>query len=559
MEREKENPWFSPDRPAALIPPPTTAGSPPPPLPDPPDPSPSPPAEHFPTLQSTIVSPPLTKKQISQAFETASAVLVGASFETTCASPMAQDLLPTTDCPPLESSDFLPTPIVNDLFKGFTVHIPKNSIPFPPPTAAPKNQPPKPSPQKSKTPNKRIPLPVLPNRPTTQTKAPFDQNPTQNTRQTPQSYAQKVKAIANTTLQRLAPLTYSETGIPQVIIPDEVFLRGAELHKDFIQGFFFAKMPSYQALQSVLNFMWGKGTKLDIRTNPKARSFLVRIPNEYIRAKVLEKKIWYVAPLSIPTSIPLWAHLKGLPLDLRSLEGLSFAAGLIGEPKETDEFTMNLTDLELAHVKIEADLTKPLPGLIELKRSNGETFPVEVLYPWIPPSCSHCRELGHIMKYCLQANPAWVKKQTNSQQKTPHEENSGPMEVESPSTENIEVAVTPPIPPTVTPPIPPDTTPLIPPEPTIEPVPSDVEPTDVEPTDVEHTTDSMSPSNSPPPPPPTPPPSPFSILSLFLKQPKIKPLNTLNHLTPPTIQNSPSQPSRPLHPRSQYPYPSRLP
>ena len=95
-------------------------------------------------------------------------------------------------------------------------------------------------------------------------------------------------------MQRLAPLTYSETGIPQVTIPDEVFQRGAELHKDFIQGFFFAKMPSYQALQSVLNFMWGKGIKLDIRTNPKTHYFLVRIPNDYIRAKVLEKKIWYV-------------------------------------------------------------------------------------------------------------------------------------------------------------------------------------------------------------------------------------------------------------------------
>ncbi|CAF1919635.1 unnamed protein product [Brassica oleracea var. botrytis] len=188
-------------------------------------------------------------------------------------------------------------------------------------------------------------------------------------------------------------------------------------------------MPSYQALQSVLNFMWGKGTKLDIRTNPKTRSFLVRIPNAYIRAKVLEKKIWYVgtamfqvsnwntsiaesAPLSNPTSIPLWAYLRGLPPDLHSLERLSFNAGLIGEPKETDEFTKNLTDLDLAHVKIEADLFKPLPALIELKRSNGEIIPVEVSYPWISPSYSHCRALGHIMKDCLQANPIWVEKQT---------------------------------------------------------------------------------------------------------------------------------------------------
>ena len=161
-----------------------------------------------------------------------------------------------------------------------------------------------------------------------------------------------------------------------------------------------AKMPSYQSIQSVLNFMWGKGHKLDIRTNLKERTIMVRIPNEYIRTKVLEKKIWYVgtamfhvspwsATGSINTldlaSIPLWAHLKGLPLDLRSLEGLSFAAGLIGDPKETDEFTKNLTDVNIAHVKVEANLTTPLPALIELRRTSGEIFPVEVHYPWAPP------------------------------------------------------------------------------------------------------------------------------------------------------------------------------
>lgn len=58
------------------------------------------------------------------------------------------------------------------------------------------------------------------------------------------------------------------------------------------------------------------------------------------------------------SSIPLWAHLKGVPLDLRSQEGLSLAAGLVGQPKETDDYTKNLTSIDIAHVKIEADLTK---------------------------------------------------------------------------------------------------------------------------------------------------------------------------------------------------------
>lgn len=93
-------------------------------------------------------------------------------------------------------------------------------------------------------------------------------------------------------------------------------------------------------------------------------------------------------------SIPLWAHLIGLPLNLRSLEGLSFAAGLIGEPKKTDEYTKNLTDINIVHVKIEANLTRPIPSLTELRRTTREIIPVQVEYPWVPPSARSANKLA---------------------------------------------------------------------------------------------------------------------------------------------------------------------
>nr|VDC97861.1 unnamed protein product [Brassica rapa] len=422
-ERENENPWFSADRPSALIPPPTTAGSPLLRPPDPPDP-PSAFANQFPSLQQTIASPPLSKKQISRGFGTASLAQVGSKSPTNSApAPVqAQNSSPvTTDQAPETRSGLLLNASTSgslDQFKGFTIHLPKKShLPLPTNFAS----------------NNYSGLPPLNAQPTASPSSPSHnttsqpQEKTTTPTQNHHTYAQKAKTGTSKLLQRLAPVSYSDTGIPQVTIPDEVFQRGADLHKDFIQAHFLAKMPSFQAIQSVLNFMWGKGSKLDIRTNPKERSFLVRIPNDFIRAKVLEKRFWYVGTamfqvskwhssnhepvaVSIPTSFPLWAHLKGLPLDLRSLEGLSFAAGLIGEPKETDEFTKNLTDLNLAHVKIEADFSKPLPALIELRRTNGEIIPVEVTYPWVPPTCSNCHSLGHNMKDCLTANPTWVEK-----------------------------------------------------------------------------------------------------------------------------------------------------
>ncbi|CDY66077.1 BnaA04g27670D [Brassica napus] len=144
---------------------------------------------------------------------------------------------------------------------------------------------------------------------------------------------------------------------------------------------------------------------------------LVRIPSDYLRQKILEKRVWYVgdsmfqavqwtssaSPSSPPLdSIQIWAHLTGIPLDLRHQQGLSLVAGLVGEPKETDDFTLNLVSLTLSHVKVEVDLTIPLPSVVEFTRESGEVVEVSVAYPWVPPTCTHCKELGHIMKNCLQ-------------------------------------------------------------------------------------------------------------------------------------------------------------
>lgn len=100
-------------------------------------------------------------------------------------------------------------------------------------------------------------------------------------------------------------------------------------------------------------------------------------------------------------AIRIWAHLTGVPLDLRHDEGLSLVAGLVGEPKETDEFTRNLVSLTVSHVKVEVDLTEPLPPVVEFERESGEVVEVSVHYPWVPPTCSHCKELGHIVRNCL--------------------------------------------------------------------------------------------------------------------------------------------------------------
>ncbi|CAH2035052.1 unnamed protein product [Thlaspi arvense] len=203
--------------------------------------------------------------------------------------------------------------------------------------------------------------------------------------------AERLRFSADRTLKRQGPQVLGETGIPRVVIPEKVFQRGADQHKDFIICFFCGRAPPYKQIQNVLNHMWGKGRKLETHRNPLSNSMLPSTQSDASPALA---------------SFPIWAHLRGVPLDLRTLEGLGWVAGMIGEPKETDDFTMNLVNLVMSHVKVEADLSKPLPRTLELVRSTGQVVKVEVDYPWIPATCSHCKEVGHIAKNCLQLPPS---------------------------------------------------------------------------------------------------------------------------------------------------------
>ncbi|KAJ4885360.1 DUF4283 domain-containing protein [Raphanus sativus] len=232
--------------------------------------------------------------------------------------------------------------------------------------------------------------------------------------------AEQIREREDKTLSRLAHVSISATGRPRVLIPDSVFQKGAEMHKDFIICYFNGKPPPFHQIQSVFNHMWGKGKHLEIHNNPLKRSTMVRIQSEYLRQKILDKCIWYVGESMFHTAqwssahssstpplkaIKIWAHLTGVPLDLRHKQGLSLVAGLIGDPKKTDEFTLNMVSLTFSHVKVEVDLTRPLPRVVEFERESGEVVEVQADYPWTPSTCSHCHELGHIIKNCLTYSP----------------------------------------------------------------------------------------------------------------------------------------------------------
>lgn len=405
-----QNRWALPGRVSAVQPSSSTSGDallPPSFPPDPPDPS-SPLSPHlFPPLASTPLltrseirrshlTPPITDTPMTQALDSSPGAAHGSPTQFGSLSQIEiQTTVPATENPksPFSLDTFTLSPPQEHVASTVAKPNSKSSLP----TSYPTPEEPQPTIQ-----NPTLPTPPLLPTPT---------------------LADKLRVKGDRSLTRIAPVILSNSGRPRVLIPDSVFQKGAEMHKDFIVCYFNGRPPPFNHIQNVLCHMWGKGRRLEIHNNPLQRSVLVRIPSDFIRQKILDKNIWYVGDSMFHTaqwssahsaatpplsSIKIWAHLTGVPLDLRHTEGLSLVAGLVGEPKETDDFTLNLVSLTLSHVKVEVDLTKSLPAVVEFERQSGEVVEVKVDYPWLPPTCSHCHELGHVLRNCLLYTPPKV-------------------------------------------------------------------------------------------------------------------------------------------------------
>ncbi|KAL0665639.1 hypothetical protein Bca4012_028343 [Brassica carinata] len=448
------NPWFPPHSASAPFPSRFTPGD--SPLPDPPDPPD--PNDPFPPLGSVSPKPSrsssLTAKSprpvlLSSDSKTAAATISAstASKSTVISHPAnLRSGITAQNTVALHHGNFkilppkLSSPIQTNRASSYPSPLGRATDPLPPKSPskiAPSLSSNPNSPSKIASPLPQYPSPLLPplnpipppsapppaplaNQSTSSTTGPSPQTLPQASPSSSIPLIEKIRKLEDKTLRRLAPVTLTDKGVPRVLIPDSVFEKGAEIHKNFIICYFNGRSPPMNQVQSVLNHMWGKGKRVEIHPNPLSRSMLVRIPSDYLRQKILEKSVWYVgesmfhavqwsssASASPPSmeSIQIWAHLTGVPLDLRHEEGLSLVAGLIGDPKETDDFTKNLVSLSLSHVKVAVDLTKPLPKVVEFMRQSGEVVEVQVSYPWVPPTCSHCKELGHISRNCLLVPP----------------------------------------------------------------------------------------------------------------------------------------------------------
>lgn len=150
----------------------------------------------------------------------------------------------------------------------------------------------------------------------------------------------------------------------------------------------------------------------------EGNSFLFRIPNPSTRNCVLNQRLWQikgqtmfvakwdlgVAPVKPElTSALIWLELRNVPFQFFNEEGLEHIAGFVGEPKDLHPATANKTILEVAKVFTIIDPRKPLPEAVNVQFESGEIKRIHVSSPWMPPVCSHCKEIGHSLGHCKKA------------------------------------------------------------------------------------------------------------------------------------------------------------
>ncbi|KAF8099069.1 hypothetical protein N665_0252s0008 [Sinapis alba] len=162
-------------------------------------------------------------------------------------------------------------------------------------------------------------------------------------------------------------------GKHMVAIPDEVLTDSTPLWDDFVVGKFMDLAPHMAKVHKVVKKIWSYGelaSKVDMVSNPKARE------------KILKRGMWNITEVPMEekqeeNAIPMWVHLKKVPLHMYSWEGLSFMTSTVGFPDRLHPETIACSNLEVAKVFVNIDVSKTLPKEIVFSHEGKEFTEVE--------------------------------------------------------------------------------------------------------------------------------------------------------------------------------------
>lgn len=130
-------------------------------------------------------------------------------------------------------------------------------------------------------------------------------------------------------------------------------------------------------------------------------------------------------------SIPMWVHIKNVPIKLFSWQGLSFLTSPIGIPSRLHPETAQCLNLEEAKIFVKVDLTKDLPKKMNFD-IGGENVMVEYFYPRLPTKCMKCDKWGHAVKACPLDKETQMEEMKDEDKRVDHmeEKEEGEIEIE---------------------------------------------------------------------------------------------------------------------------------
>lgn len=111
--------------------------------------------------------------------------------------------------------------------------------------------------------------------------------------------------------------------------------------------------------------------------------------------------------------IPMWVHIKNVPVNMISWQGLSFVTSPIGSPVRLHPETAQCLKLDVAKIFVNVDLTKDLPMKMNFNIEGKEVL-IEYTYPKLPTKCSICDLWGHSVKTCKNGKEIQIEKQQES-------------------------------------------------------------------------------------------------------------------------------------------------
>lgn len=222
-------------------------------------------------------------------------------------------------------------------------------------------------------------------------------------------------------------------GIGSVMVPEEITKGVPPLWEDFLIGKFLEDAPHIAKVHAIVNKIWNLNDRLQkievFEVNTTTMKF--RIPNQVDRKRILRRGMWNLAGIPViltkwspviekekppVQSIPMWVHVKNVPIKMFSWQGLSFLTSPIGSPSRLHPETAQCLNLDVAKVFVKVDLTKDLPKKMNFN-IQGEEVLVEYNYPWLPKKCEKCDKWGHSIKACIMDKEMQQEKQEEGEKK----------------------------------------------------------------------------------------------------------------------------------------------